>query len=72
MIKCFKDNLTESVWDRKRVKGFPADIFKLARRKLGFLEDALNINDLRIPPGNKLEALRGDREGQCSIRINDQ
>ncbi|MDX9801652.1 MAG: type II toxin-antitoxin system RelE/ParE family toxin [Spirochaetia bacterium] len=60
------------MWDRKRVKGFPADIFKLARRKLGFLEDALNINDLRIPPGNKLEALRGDREGQCSIRINDQ
>lgn len=72
MIKSFKDNMTKSVWDRKRVKGFPGDIFKVARRKLGFLEDAVEINDLRVPPGNRLEALKCDRKGQHSIRINDQ
>lgn len=47
-------------------------MFKIARRKLGFLEDATTINDLRLPPGNRLEALKGDRLGQHSIRINDQ
>ncbi|MBI9108654.1 MAG: type II toxin-antitoxin system RelE/ParE family toxin [Spirochaetales bacterium] len=72
MIKSFKDELTNSVWQRQRVKGFPSDIFKVARRKLGFLEDAIDINDLRIPPGNRLEALKRDRAGQYSIRINDQ
>lgn len=72
MIKSFKDDLTKSVWDRRRVKGFPSDIFKTARRKLGFLEDAIDINDLRVPPGNRLEALKGNRLGQHSIRINDQ
>ena len=72
MIKCFKDELTKSVWNRKRVKGFPSDIFKVSRRKLGFLEDAVDLNDLRIPPGNRLEALKGDRLGQYSIIINDQ
>ncbi|MBL7005588.1 MAG: type II toxin-antitoxin system RelE/ParE family toxin [Spirochaetia bacterium] len=72
MIKSFKDEQTKSVWQRKRVKGFPSEIFKVARRKLGFLEDATNINDLRIPPGNRLEALKGDRAGQHSIRINDK
>lgn len=72
MIKSFKDDLTNSVWQRERVKQFPSDIFKIARRKLGFLEDATNINDLRIPPGNRLEALKGDRTGQHSIRINNQ
>ncbi len=72
MIKSFKDELTNSVWNRKRVKKFPSDIFKVARRKLGFLEDAVDINDLRIPPGNRLEALKRNRVGQHSIRINDQ
>ncbi|MBT3273842.1 MAG: type II toxin-antitoxin system RelE/ParE family toxin [Spirochaetales bacterium] len=72
MIKSFKDEQTNCVWQRKRVKGFPSDIFKVARRKLGFLEDATDINDLRIPPGNRLEALKRDRTGQYSIRINDQ
>ena len=72
MINSFKDELTNSVWKRKRVKKFPSDIFKVARRKLGFLEDAMDINDLRIPPGNRLEALKGNRIGQHSIRINDQ
>ena len=72
MIKSFKDELTNSTWNRKRVKKFPSDIFKVARRKLGFLEDAVDINDLRIPPGNRLEALKGNRISQYSIRINDQ
>ncbi len=72
MIKSFKDELTNSVWNRKRVKKFPSDIFKVARRKLGFLEDAVDINDLRIPPGNRLEALKRNRAGQHSIRINDK
>jgi proteic killer suppression protein len=72
MIKSFKDGLTVSIWQRQRVKGFPSDLFKVARRRLGFLEDAVEIEDLRIPPGNRLEALKGDRAGQHSIRINDQ
>jgi proteic killer suppression protein len=72
MIKSFRDGLTKSIWQRKRIKGFPNELFKTARRKLGFLEDAVELRDLRIPPGNRLEALKGDREGQHSIRINDQ
>ncbi|RKX91071.1 MAG: type II toxin-antitoxin system RelE/ParE family toxin [Spirochaetes bacterium] len=72
MIKSFRDNITRSIWDRKRIKGFPSDIFKIARRKLGILEDAVDLVDLRIPPGNRLEALNCDREGQYSIRINKQ
>ena len=72
MIKSFKDTLTESIWQRKKVKKFPSDIFKVARRKLGFLEDAIDINDLRIPPGNRLELLKGNRAGEYSIRINNQ
>jgi toxin HigB-1 len=72
MIKSFKDELTNSVWNRKRVKKIPSDIFKVARRKLGFLEDAVDINDLHIPPGNRLEALKRNRVGPHCIRINDQ
>ena len=72
MIKSFRNGLTEGIWQRQRVKGFPSDLFKAARRKLGFLEDAVELQDLRTPPGNRLEALKGDRAGQFSIRINDQ
>ncbi len=72
MIKGFKGGLAESVWQRQPAKGFPSDLYKIARRKLGFLEDAVELRDLRIPPGNRLEALKGDRAGQYSIRINDQ
>jgi proteic killer suppression protein len=53
-------------------KGFPADIFPVARRKLGMLNAAPSLDGLRIPPANRLEALKGDRKGQHSIRINDQ
>ncbi len=72
MIKSFKNGLTESIWHRQRTKGFPGDLFKVARRKLGFLEDAEELKDLRVPPGNRLEALKGNRLGQYSILINDQ
>lgn len=72
MIKSFKDTLTESIWQRKKIKKFPSDIFKVARRKLGFLEDAIDLKDLRIPPGNRLELLKGNRAGEYSIRINNQ
>jgi proteic killer suppression protein len=72
MIKSFRGRLTERIWQRQRIKGFPNDLFKAARRKLGFLEDAVELRDLRVPPGNRLEALKGDREGQYSIRINGQ
>ncbi|MCF7929370.1 MAG: type II toxin-antitoxin system RelE/ParE family toxin [Spirochaetales bacterium] len=72
MIKNFKDDRTKSIWKRRRIKGFPPELFKIARRKLGFLQDAVDLNDLRVPPGNKLELLKGDRAGRYSIRINSQ
>ena len=53
-------------------KGFPANVAKVARRKLRMLDSASKLDDLRIPPGNRLEALSRDRAGQHSIRINDQ
>ena len=53
-------------------KGFPSSILKVARRKLKMLDAAVVLTDLRVPPGNHLEALSGDRKGQHSIRINDQ
>jgi len=72
MIKSFKGGVSESIWQRHYVKKFPDDLHKMARRRLGFLEDAMDLADLRIPPGNRLEALKGDRAGQYSIRINDK
>lgn len=72
MIRSFKDATTEIVASGKAPKGFPADILKVAIRKLTILEAAHVLDDLRSPPGNRLEALKGDRAGQHSIRINDQ
>jgi toxin HigB-1 len=72
MIKSFKDQVTEAVYQGESSKGFPADLVKAARRKLGYLDAAIDLNDLRSPPGNRLEALRRDRDGQHSIRVNDQ
>ena len=72
MIRSFKDRVTEAVFQGESQKGFPASLVKVARRKLGYLDAAVDLNDLRAPPGNKLEALRRDREGQHSIRVNDQ
>jgi toxin HigB-1 len=72
MIKSCKDRLTEQAAKGESYKGFPADLVKVARRKLGYLDAAVDLRDLRSPPGNRLEALAGDRKGQHSIRINDQ
>jgi proteic killer suppression protein len=72
VIKSFRDARTESVFNGESRKGIPSDILPVARRKLRYLHAAVELNDLRSPPGNRLEALRGDRKGQHSIRINDQ
>jgi toxin HigB-1 len=71
MIKSFKCPDTEALYGRQRVKRF-VNIEAVARRKLRQLEIAARLNDLRVPPGNRLEALKGGRSGQHSIRINDQ
>ena len=72
MIRSFRDKTTEAVFDGDSSKGFPADLVTVARRKLRYLNAAVDLGDLRSPPGNRLEALAGDRKGQHSIRINDQ
>jgi toxin HigB-1 len=72
VIKNFRDRTTEAVFNGETPKGFPADLVKVARRKLRYLHAAASLGDLRAPPGNRLEALAGDRKGQHSIRINDQ
>ena len=71
MIVSFKDGDTETLARGRRVKRFEG-IEAVARRKLRQLEIAGRLDDLRVPPGNRLEALRGDRAGQHSIRVNDQ
>ncbi len=72
MIRSFRDSTTEAVFNGESPKGFPPDLVKVARRKLGYLDAAADLRDLRLPPGNHLEALSKDRKGQHSIRINDQ
>ncbi|MGV1872813.1 type II toxin-antitoxin system RelE/ParE family toxin [Agrobacterium rosae] len=72
MIRSFNDAMTEAVAEGKSPKGFPADIVKATIRKLTMLNAAHDLEDLRSPPGNRLEALKGNRVGQHSIRINDQ
>ena len=72
MIKSVKDKETERVFRRERSRKFPGDIQQAAYRKLRYLNNARNLRDLRIPPANRLEKLKGARVGQHSIRINDQ
>jgi proteic killer suppression protein len=72
MIQSFADRETEIVWSGLRSRRLPSDIQAAALRKLRLLNQARVLSDLRIPPGNRLEALRGERTGQHSIRINDQ
>jgi proteic killer suppression protein len=72
VIRSFKSRVTGAVYNGESPKGFPADLVKVARRKLAYLDAAVDLNDLRSPPGNRLEALTGDRDGQHSIRVNDQ
>jgi proteic killer suppression protein len=72
MIRSFADAETELIWSGRRSRRLPPDIQAAALRKLRLLNQALQLDDLRVPPGNRLEALRGDRVGEHSIRINDQ
>ena len=72
MIKSFKDSETEKIYFRERSRKLSPDVQQVALRKLGVVNNAKNINDLRIPPANRLEKLTGNRSGQYSVRINDQ
>jgi len=72
VIRSFKDAETQKIYQRERSRKLPSDIQQVALRKLRMINNALNINDLRVPPANRLEKLSGDRAGQYSIRINDQ
>jgi proteic killer suppression protein len=72
MIVSFRDAAASMIWSGQWSRQLPSDIQNTALRKLRLLNNARRLNDLRIPPGNRLEALRGSRRGQHSIRINDQ
>ena len=72
VIKTFADHETEKVYHQQFSRKLPSTIQKIALRKLMMIDNAGNLNDLRVPPHNRLESLQGDREGQHSIRINDQ
>ena len=72
MLRSFGDKDTEAIWNRRRVRKFDALTSRNALRKLLILDAAMNLNDLRVPPGNRLEKLKGDRAGQHRIRVNDQ
>jgi proteic killer suppression protein len=72
VVASFRDRKTAAIFGGRLPKGFPADLLTVARRKLGYLHAATTLDDLRSPPGNRLEVLVGDRAGQHSIRVNDQ
>ena len=76
MIRSFRNAGTEDVFNGRRTKAArricPQSLWKVAARKLDQLDSAVSLDDLRVPPGNRLEALTGDRRGQHSIRINEQ
>ena len=72
MIRSFRDRDTESVFHRERSRRLPSAVQRMAQRKLAILHAADSVQDLRVPPGNRLERLSGDREGQYSIRINER
>ncbi|MCR4855288.1 MAG: type II toxin-antitoxin system RelE/ParE family toxin [Erysipelotrichaceae bacterium] len=72
MIRSYKDKETEKIYDQQLSRKLPNSIQKTALRKLIMIDNAETLEDLRVPPANRLEALKGDRLGQHSIRINDQ
>ena len=72
MIRSFRDRETQKVWQGERSRRLPGDIQDVALRKLAALDAADRLDDLRSPPGNRLEALKDDRKGQHSVRINQQ
>jgi len=72
MILSFRSKETEKIWNLVSVGRIPVEVQKIGLRKLVMLHKSMDINDLLIPPGIRLEKLKGDREGQYSIRINEQ
>lgn len=72
MIISFGDKHTEQIWSGQRVKGLPNEVQEIGRRKLRMINNAVDLNDLRIPPANRLEKLSGNLKSFYSIRINDQ
>jgi len=72
VIRGFADRETEQIWNEQMFRRFPIAIQQRALNKLALLNRAARIDDLRVPPGNRLEPLRGSRKGQHAIRINDQ
>lgn len=72
MIKSFSDKYTAELFNRQKIKKYPPSILKVAYRKLLLIDAADKIDDLRVPPGNRLEKLSGDLSGKYSIRINNQ
>ena len=72
MIKTFADRHSQELYVTGKSKRLPAGIIKRAKRKIEYIDLATRLNDLKVPPGNRLHALEGDRKGQHSISINDQ
>ncbi len=72
MIKTFADRRTQNLYLTGKAKQFPAEVARRAARKLEYVDLATCLDDLKVPPGNRLHALKGDRQGQHSISINDQ
>lgn len=72
MIKTFADRETEQLYTTGKSRKLPPDLLRRAIRRLEYIDLAANLTDLQVPPSNRLHALRGDREGQHSISINDQ
>ena len=72
MILSFADKETERIWNGEVSRRLPIEIQSIARRKLRMINNARRLDDIRVPPANRLEALKGDMKGQHSIRVNDQ
>jgi toxin HigB-1 len=72
VIQSFADKVTAAIFSGQEARRLPRAVQETARRKLKLIDAAVSLESLRVPPGNRLEALRGDRRGQWSIRINDQ
>lgn len=72
MIRSFGDRETERLWRRESVRSLDSRILRVALRKLALINASVTLDDLKVPPGNRLEALKGNRAGQHSIRMNDQ
>lgn len=72
MIQSFGSKETEKIWDGIVSNKLPGEIQNVARRKLRMINNSINLNDLKLPPSNRLEKLKGNKEGMLSIRINDQ